>query len=141
MVKFATTATELAMLIDWVLAAALVLDLISIDPSMMYSDYQNPLVVAWNWSFFPIDIAFAIIGLTARFGVKAARVRFKLEVIAGVLMFCAGLMAVSFWTITGDFDPTWWGMNIWLIVLGGINVIRAELPSTCLLYTSPSPRD
>jgi hypothetical protein len=47
---------------------------------------------------------------------------------AGVLMLCAGLMAVSYWTITGDFDPTWWGMNIWLIILGGTNIVRTQLP-------------
>ena len=131
MLKFATTITELAMLLYWILAGALALDLISIDPSLMYSDYENPLVVAWNWSFFPIDAAFAIIGLAARFGVQAGHLRFKLEVIAGVLMFCAGLMAVSYWTITGDFDPTWWGMNIWLIILGGTNVVRTQLTASC----------
>lgn len=118
------------MLFYWFLAGALSLGLISIDPSLMYSDYQNPLVIAWNWSFFPIDIAFAIIGLTARFGTKAGQVRFKLEIIASVLMFCAGLMAVSYWMITGDFDLTWWGMNIWLIFLGGTNLVRAKLPKT-----------
>lgn len=130
MLSLATTITELAMLFYWFLAGALSLGLISIDPSLMYSDYQNPLVIAWNWSFFPIDIAFAIIGLTARFGTKAGQVRFKLEIIASVLMFCAGLMAVSYWMITGDFDLTWWGMNIWLIFLGGTNLVRAKLPKT-----------
>ena len=130
MLKFATTITELAMLFYWILAGALASNLILIDPSLMYSDYKNPLVVAWNWSFFPIDVAFAIIGLTARFGVQAGHLRFKLEVIAGVLMLCAGLMAVSYWTITGDFDPTWWGMNVWLIILGVTNIVRTNLPTT-----------
>ena len=111
------------MLLYWVLAGALVLELITIDPSLMYSDYQNPLVVAWNWSFFPIDVAFAIIGLTARFGSFSGTIKLKLETTASVLMICAGLMAISFWTITGDFNATWWGMNIWLIVLGLTNLI------------------
>ena len=127
MLKIATMFTELSMLIYWILAAALSLGLVSINPSLMYSDYQNPLVIAWNWSFFPIDVAFAVIGLTARFSVKDGSLRFKLEVIAGVLMLCAGLMAISYWTITGDFDPTWWGMNLWLIILGATNVVRADL--------------
>jgi len=126
MILFVTTITELAMLLYWIMAGALAFDLISIDPSLMYSDYQNPIVVAWNWSFFPIDVAFALIGLAARFGVQAGHFRFKLEVIACVLMICAGLMAISYWTIIGDFDPTWWGMNIWLIVLGAINLARTE---------------
>ena len=130
MLKTATTITELAMLVYWILAAALTFNLISIDPSLMYSDYQNPLVVAWNWSFFPIDIAFAIIGLTARFAIKADQLRFKLEIIAGVLMFCAGLMAVTYWTIMGEFDFAWCGVNIWLIFLGATNLVRAKLPNS-----------
>lgn len=118
-----TTITEFGMLLYWVLAGALVLELVSIDPSLMYSDHQNPIVVAWNWSFFPIDVAFAIIGLTARFWIGRGHLRFKLEVTAAVLMLCAGLMAISYWAINGDFDPVWWSMNIWLIVLGLSNLI------------------
>lgn len=126
MQKTLTTFTEIAMILYWVLAGSLVLGLISIDPSLMYSDYQNPLVVAWNWSFFPIDIAFAVTGLTARFCTMSEQTKFKLEIIAAVLMVCAGLMAVSYWTITGDFDPTWWSMNIWLIALGSANLICTQ---------------
>lgn len=129
--KVFTTVTEIAMLLYWLLAGALVLDLISVDPSLMYSDYQNPLVIAWNWSFFPIDFAFAVIGLTARFGAIHGVLRLKLEVTAAVLMMCAGLMAISYWILTGEFDLTWWSMNIWLIILGGINLIycRASVPT------------
>ena len=32
------------------------------------------------------------------------------------LTFCAGLMAISFWAIRGDFDPTWWGVNLALMI-------------------------
>lgn len=126
MLKTLTTATELAMLLYWVLATALILGLIQIDPSYMYSDYENPLVVAWNWSFFPIDIAFALSGLWARFGPGSEALKFKLEIIAAVLMICAGLMAVSFWVLTAEFDVMWWGMNLWLIGLGGVNLFRSQ---------------
>lgn len=114
------------MLAYWVLASLLVVGAVTIDPALMYSDYQNPLVIAWNWSFFPIDVGFALAGLTARFGRVSDQVRFKLEVVAAVLMFCAGTMAISYWAITGDFDPTWWGMNIWLMVLGAVNVLATK---------------
>ena len=92
----------------------------------MYSDYENPLVIAWNWSFFPIDIAFALIGLSARFARVSGALKFKLEIIAAVLMLCAGLMAISFWIVTADFEPMWWGMNIWLVLLGALNLVRAK---------------
>lgn len=128
--KLATTITELAMLLYWGLAGALALNMLSIDPALMYSDYQNPLVVAWNWSFFPVDIAFAVIGLTARNGSLSATLRFKLDATASVLMVCAGLMAVSFWTITGDFSPTWWAMNLWLMGLGLLNLFWCQLDLT-----------
>lgn len=131
MLKLLTTVTEILMLAYWVLAGALVLGLVSIDPALMYSDYENPLVVAWNWSFFPIDVAFAVIGLSARFGTFAPQNKFKLEVAAAVLMICAGLMAISFWTITGDFNQAWWGMNLWLIILGFLNLQRGQIdPAT-----------
>ena len=128
MLRTATTITELAMLAYWVLAGALVLKLISIDPALMYSDYENPLVIAWNWSFFPIDVAFAFAGLSARFGTFAEQTKFKLRTIGSVLMICAGVMAVSFWTITGDFNITWRGVNLWLIVLGMTNLLCDQMP-------------
>lgn len=126
--KRMTTITEILMILYWILAAALVMNLIYIDPELMYSDYQNPLVVAWNWSFFPIDIAFALIGLFAKFGKLGTRLRKKLEIIAASLMTCAGLMAISFWLITGDFNVSWWAVNLWLIGLGVANLIKADLP-------------
>ncbi len=127
MLKLTTTITEILMVLYWVLAAALVLNLISIDPSLMYSDYENPLVVAWNWSFFPIDIAFASIGLFAKYGnVKSSR-KFKFEITAATLMVCAGVMAISYWVITGDFNLSWWAVNIWLICLGLVNLRAANL--------------
>ncbi|MGI9357451.1 MAG: DUF5360 family protein, partial [Rhizobiaceae bacterium] len=88
------------MIVYWILVAALALNFVNIDPSLMYSDYTNPLVIAWNWSFFPIDIAFAGIGLFAKFGNVAGERKFKLEVVAATLMVCAGLMAISYWVIT-----------------------------------------
>lgn len=126
MQKIATTVTEIAMLLYWVLAGVLALDLIKIDPALMYSDYQNPRVVAWNWSFFPIDVAFAISGLAARFWITSGSLRYKLEITAAVLMICAGGMAISYWSITGEFDLTWWAMNIWLFSLGVVNLTSAR---------------
>ncbi len=118
-----TTLTEILMLLYWVFASALAFDLIKIDPALMYSDYENPLVVAWNWSFFPLDVAFAGLGLSARFLNLSASSSEKLEAIAATLMLCAGLMAISFWVFTGDFNFTWWAVNIWLLGLGLTNLI------------------
>ena len=111
------TLTEIGMLGYWALAGALVAGWVTIAPEYMYSDYENPVIVAWNWSFFPIDVAFALCGLTARFATLRQSVAELLSVIGATLMFCAGVMAISFWVIQREFDPLWWGLNIWLCLL------------------------
>ena len=120
------TATEIGMLVYWLVAAGLALGILSVPPDYMYSDYENPLVVAWNWSFFPIDVAFAILGLVSRFATLRSGLASQLALIGATLMFCAGIMAISFWIMTGEFDPLWWGLNIWLILLS-LTALRALL--------------
>ena len=115
--KWLLTLTEVGMLAYWLLAALMSFGFISIPPDYMYSDHQNPLVVAWNWSFFPLDFLFAVTGLVARFGNIASDRADLLSVVSLSLMFCAGLMAISFWTFQGAFDAFWWGINLWLIGL------------------------
>lgn len=117
MSKYLLTVTEVGMLLYWASALLLVLNVIYIPPEYMYSDYTNPLVVSWNWSFFPIDVIFASIGLYARFAkLSTSRANF-LSIISLSLMFCAGLMAIAYWAIQLNFDPFWWGMNLWLMGL------------------------
>ncbi|SMR70819.1 hypothetical protein SAMN04488030_0432 [Aliiroseovarius halocynthiae] len=122
MLRHLTTLTEILMASYWLFAFLLAFGLISIDPSLMYSDYENPRVVAWNWSFFPIDIAFVLLGLTATFADLKPALRERLSAIAATLMLCAGGMAISYWVMTQEFDVTWWAVNLWLIVLGILNL-------------------
>lgn len=111
------TLTEVGMLIYWILALAVVVGLLNIPAEYMYSDYENPLIVAWNWSFFPLDVIFAIAGLYSRFGNLNAMKKELLASLSLSLMFCAGLMALSFWIINRDFNLTWWLLNLWLLLL------------------------
>ena len=55
--------TDLAMLGYWAVNIAAVLGLVSLPLAAMYSGYGTPIVDAWNWSFAPLDIAFAGAGL------------------------------------------------------------------------------
>ncbi|MFN5225194.1 MAG: DUF5360 family protein, partial [Bacteroidota bacterium] len=32
-------------------------------PELLYRDYTNPILVDWNWSFFPIDMLISASGL------------------------------------------------------------------------------
>jgi len=111
------TATEVGMTTYWVFAVFVVIGLIDVPPEYMYSDYQNPIIVSWNWSFFPIDILFATLGLFSRFGKSSLHHKQMLSIVSLSLMFCAGLMAISFWLIKSEYDPFWWGINLWLMLL------------------------
>ena len=94
MLKVLLTLTEAGMLLYWIFATLAVASVISVPPEFMYSDYENPLIVSWNWSFLPIDVAFAGLGLTQRFFMKPGRSRDLVAVSGLTLMFCAGVMAI-----------------------------------------------
>jgi len=120
------TATEVGMLVYWLLAISMALGLVNIPPHWMYAQHHGPLVVAWNWSFFPIDVLFAGAGLLARCSGRAPE---RLADVSFALMFCAGLMALSFWTLRCDFDPVWWGANLWLVGMASAGFVRRWCPA------------
>lgn len=124
------TATEIGMLMYWALALLLVLGVVSINPELMYSDYQNPLIVSWNWSFFPIDLIFSVTGLYARYYAPNPRLKLILSAVALSLMFCAGLMAISFWLLRAEFDWFWWAMNIGLMLMASWGLFGLLFPAS-----------
>jgi hypothetical protein len=73
--------------------------------------------VAWNWSFLPVDLAFSILGLAA---VRAARrgnpIWRPLALLSLAFTMVAGGMAVSYWTLLGEFDPSWFLPNLALVI-------------------------
>ena len=109
--------TDAGMLLYWLIVFLDALSLIALNPEYMYSDYQNPLMVAWNLSFLPIDVAFALSGLVALLYPLSQKTKETLITISLTLMFCAGVMALSFWIILEDFNLFWWGVNLWLMAL------------------------
>jgi hypothetical protein len=116
------SATEVGMLAYWALAASMAAGLVNVPKSWMYSNYEDPVIVAWNWSFLPVDLLFAALGLTGRFFKKAPR---QLQDVSLTLMFCAGIMALSFWAIRGEFEPFWWSVNLWLVLLASFELSRS----------------
>jgi len=82
----------------------------------LFKDYDNPILSAWNWSFLPLDLAISATGLTALRRAKRGRRWRGLALVSLVLTSCAGLMAVSFWTLRADFDPAWWLPNLFLLI-------------------------
>lgn len=109
--------TDLAMLAYWGASFAAVLGLVSLPLDAMYSGYGTPLIDAWNWSFAPLDIAFALSGLWSvhlmRGGNKSWR---GWAIVSLTLTMCAGGMAVSFWSLQRSFDMAWWLPNLILLL-------------------------
>lgn len=123
---FALTITDLAFLIYWTVAASHALALVQIPQDWLYANADDARVVAWNWSFFPLDIAFSLTGLAAvrcsRRGDAAWR---PLALISLILTMVAGGMAVGYWVLLAEFDPFWIGANALLLIwpipfLGGL---------------------
>ncbi|MDR0270926.1 DUF5360 family protein [Paenibacillus sp.] len=77
-----------------------------IPPEWAYSDYSNPILIAWNWSFFPIDMLVSLTGLTALYLYRKQSPTWKsAALISLVLTFCSGMMAIAYWGIRQEFDP------------------------------------
>ena len=115
--KTALLLTDLGFITYWSLTTLVAFGLLSVPPEYLFSDYHNPLVVAWNWSFAPLDIILSLAGLNAVRLQRAGDASWKgWAIFSLALTFCAGLMAISFWAIRGDFDITWWVINLALMI-------------------------
>lgn len=109
--------TDWLFLAYWAITALKALGIVNIPPEYLYSNYDDPAIVAWNWSFFPLDIVFSITGLLALRRHRQQHPSWRMYAAVSLcLTFCAGLMAISFWTIRGEFDPSWWIPNFLITV-------------------------
>lgn len=106
------------MLVYWAVAALGAAQLIHLPASFMYGGYGTPIVDAWNWSFAPLDIIFSILGLVALRLEAAGKPMWRpFAMLSLALTFCAGLMAVSFWSLTGYYNLSWWLPNLLLMLI------------------------
>ena len=55
----ALATTDVAFLLYWTLAALSQAGPIQIPPDWMYASYEQVDVIAWHWSFLPMDLAFS----------------------------------------------------------------------------------
>jgi hypothetical protein len=83
-----------------------------------YQDYADPVIGDWNYSFVPLDLAAAVTGLAAlRLGRRTETGNaHPLMLISLVLTSTAGLQAIAFWVLRGDFAPEWWLPNLFLLL-------------------------
>ena len=114
--RIAMTVTDVIFIAYCALAALDAAGIIAIPESLLYAHAHDPRVKAWNWSFFPLDLAFSLTGLAA---VRAARRREAiwrpLALVSLALTMVAGGMAVGYWTLLREFDLAWFGPNLLLL--------------------------
>lgn len=111
--KASMVVTDIGFLVYW---AATLLALIP--AQYAYKDYDNPVLSDWNYSFVLLDVLASVTGLTAlrltRCGaVAGAR---PLMLVSLALTSTAGLQAVAFWALRGDFALSWWLPNLFLLL-------------------------
>lgn len=95
----------------------LVITLHFIPDAYLFKDHDNPIVMAWNWSFLPLDLLISVTGLSSLFLFKKANHSWRQwALVSLVLTFCSGLMAIGFWAVKGDFDPWYWFFNLYLMI-------------------------
>jgi len=122
--------TDIGLLTYWSLTALAAAGVIHLPPDWLFSDYLNPLIVAWNWSFLPLDVLLSVVGIASvRLAARNDPRWQHYAIISLSLTVCSGLMAVSFWAIRGDFDPIWWGFNLYLM-LWPLPFLLARAPMT-----------
>ncbi|WP_084823827.1 DUF5360 family protein [Nocardia beijingensis] len=106
--KIAMLITDVGFLLYWAIAFAHV-----IPPEWAYKDYTDPILSDWNYSFVVLDLAASATGLAALCHSPGRR---TLMTVSLTLTSVAGLQAIAFWTLRGDFSPLWWVPNLFLLL-------------------------
>ncbi|GHC46242.1 DUF5360 family protein [Streptomyces flavofungini] len=118
-VKIAMLITDIGFLAYW---SAALLGLIPAEYA--YKDYDDPVMSDWNYSFLPLDVAASATGLASlhlcrreRRDGPSRRIAWRpLMLVSLTLTSTAGLQAVVFWALRGDWSPTWWIPNLALLL-------------------------
>lgn len=109
--------TDIGFILYWSVCLLILLGWEVVPASWLFKDYDNPIIYAWNWSFFPLDMLLSTCGLLAlRRHARGDASWRGLALFSLALTFCAGFMAISFWAIRLDFDPSWWIANLFLTI-------------------------
>ncbi|PHR60175.1 MAG: hypothetical protein COA43_07705 [Robiginitomaculum sp.] len=108
--------TDFGFLFYWGITVLVALKFINIPKEYLFKDYNNPLMQIWNWSFMPIDILASLTGLWAVHCMKKNKQWRNVALISMTLTFCAGFMAICFWTFQKNFDLSWWLPNLFLML-------------------------
>jgi hypothetical protein len=106
-------SVDVGFILYWLITLANVLP-----AEWLYAHHDDPVMVAWNWSFMPLDLLISATGLGAVLAAKRGDARWSLLAMLSLAATSAsGLNAIAFWGLRGDFDLGWWAPN--LVLLAG----------------------
>ncbi|QLE41079.1 hypothetical protein FD723_11875 [Nostoc sp. C052] len=110
--KFFFLITDIGFILYWSITL-----LHLIPDRYLFKDYTNPILVAWNFSFLPLDLLISFTGLLSLFLYQKGKIVWiKFALTSLILTFCSGLQAIAFWTLRLDFDLNWWLPNLFLLI-------------------------
>tara|TARA_R110002074_G_C12527024_1_gene664576 strand:- start:221 stop:622 length:402 start_codon:yes stop_codon:yes gene_type:complete len=115
--KILIITTDIQFLLYWVLSALYLAGLITLPEEMLFANYHDGRVFAWNWSFLPLDLVFSISGLLAvRAAARGDRLWRSLAMMSLLLSSAAGGMAISYWIILSEYNLSWFLPNLILFL-------------------------
>jgi hypothetical protein len=104
--------TDIGFLVYWLITA-----LGRVPAEWAFNGYHDPVLVAWNWSFLPLDLLISATGLTALWVARSGRLDWRGLAIASLALTSAsGLNAIAFWALRGEVDWQWWLPNLYLLL-------------------------
>ncbi|MFZ4600988.1 MAG: DUF5360 family protein [Caulobacterales bacterium] len=104
--------TDVGFIVYWSVTGLAAAGVVQIPAAYLYKGYHDPMLVAWNWSFAPLDLAASFFGLAALAALRAGRAWRGLAIASLAFTSVAGGMAIAFWALSGDFDLGWWAPNL-----------------------------
>ncbi|MBU8898677.1 YvaD family protein [Corallococcus sp. M34] len=130
--------TDTLFLAYWLATSLAALGVFAPPEGWLFKDYHDARVVAWNWSFLPLDVLFALTGYLSVYLHGRGQAEWRaMAWVSLTLTFCAGLMAVAYWAILGEFDPTWLLPNL-AVMLWPLFFVRPLLRAPEATVASPS---
>lgn len=108
-----TAITVFSFIAYWLVTALYAVGWLDIPADWLYKDYHDARAIAWNWSFFPLDMLASGMGLWSIAAARAGRPNWPvLSAIAMTLTSTAGGMAIVYWTLLREFDLQWFLPNL-----------------------------
>ena len=103
---------DIGFILYWVLVA-----FEHIPRAWLFKNHDEPLLMDWSRSFLVLYALIAVTGLlTLYLAARRSGKALPMALLSLAFSFCAGLQALSFWTLRSDFSWMWWLPNLFLLL-------------------------